>query len=124
MLLYLPHVQTRTIAVNSGRGRRGVGGIIILHIRQRRRRRRRRSSRIVSVDVIRRISRIVIQNEITKFAYTARRVDVSIILISGKIMAKSGKKVCVKVSLLQGGERVISFGRKRSKRKEIFRGVQ
>jgi hypothetical protein len=93
MLLYLPHVQTRTIAVNSGRGRRGVGGIIILHIRQRRRRRRRRSSRIVSVDVIRRISRIVIQNEITKFAYTARRVDVSIILVSGENYGKKWMKI-------------------------------
>ncbi len=47
-------------------------------------------SRIVSVDVIRRINRIVIQNESLGLLYTPRRACVSIILVSGE---NYGKKV-------------------------------
>ena len=48
------------------------------------------SSRIVSVDVIRRINRIVIQNVSLGLLYTARRACASIILVSGE---NYGKKV-------------------------------
>jgi len=57
-------------------------------------------------------------------AYTARRVDVSIILVSGKIMAKSGKKwqkVGVKVSLLQGRESDIFREEKIRKKRNLSR---
>ncbi len=83
-----------------------------------------RSSRIVSVDVIRRINRIVIQNLSLGLLYTARRACVSIILVSGE---NYGKKVWDEYSLLQGGEReggMCLFERKRSKRKKSLERVQ
>ncbi len=77
------------------------------------------SSRVVSVDVIRRINRIVIQNVSLGLLYTARRACVSIILVSGE---NYGKKVWDEYSLLQGREREMSFERKRSKRKKSLEG--
>jgi hypothetical protein len=53
-------------------------------------------------------------------AYTARRVDVSIILVSGKNMAKSG---CESLSLAGGRERYLSRGED-PKRKKSFEGSQ
>jgi hypothetical protein len=50
--------------------------------------------------------------------HTARRVDVSIILVSGKIMAKSG----CKCSLLQGRESDIFWEEKIQKERNLLRG--
>ena len=75
------------------------------------------SSRIVSVDVIRRINRIVIQNVSLGLLYTARRACVSIILVSGE---NYGKKSGMKILSLAGETEGDIFREEKIQKEEIF----
>ncbi len=76
------------------------------------------SSRVVSVNVIRRINRIVIQNVSLGLLYRTQGLHFDYSRQWWKLWQKSGWKY----SLLQGRERVISFERKRPRRKNSFEG--